>query len=207
MSIPVYSTITVAEVTFEEDTDPVDIDPAVHPEFAREGDPAEPAFVVGIHASDPAVGLEPGPESLESLIGYKLLEPGTHTDVTVPIFPTQFTRLDEGQTFPPAPDDDAVITGAIWADFESEEPVVSGEMATISGGMNQVAALLDLLSFFDVDFDCETLADLFEFFPGFLNHPNDQCVFVYDPLGTCPPETSPDEVLDGQYWCALCCAE
>lgn len=211
MTVPVCSTITVAEVTFAEDTDPVDIDPATHPDLARDGDQAEPAFVVGIHAIDPEIGIETGPESLESIIGYKILGPGTHTGVTVPIFPTQFTRLDSGQTFPPAPDDQAVIAGAIWESFESDTPVVSGEMATISGGLNQVEELLELLSFLDafidVDFTCQQITQLFTQLPGFLPHPDDQCVYAYTPDPECDPAVSPDPFIDGSHWCVLCCAE
>ena len=50
-------------------------------------------------------------------------------------------------------------------------------------------------------------ADLFELLSGYLDYPNDQCVFVCDSAGDCPPETTPDPVLDGSYWCGLCCAE
>lgn len=138
--MPAYSTITVDEVTFEQDTDPIDLDSPygefIVPDFAREVDLAEPAFVVGIHAVNPAIGSEEGAMDLESLIGYKILGPGTHTDVEVAIFPTPFTNLEAGQVFPPAPDSEAEIVGAVWENFGVESPVVSSGIARIREGLD-----------------------------------------------------------------------
>lgn len=141
--MPAYSTITIDEVTYNENTDPVTLESPygegsfIVPDFAREPDLEEPAFVVGIHAADPAIGGEDGSLKQESLIGYKLLSPGTHQDVEVAIFPTPFTKLETGQTFPPAPDSKAEIKGAVWEDFGDATPVVSSQIATINGGLNQ----------------------------------------------------------------------
>ncbi|MEF8781292.1 MAG: hypothetical protein V5A46_11505 [Haloferacaceae archaeon] len=197
MPVPAYSTITVSEVTFDEATDPVTVD-AVIPDFAREVDPGDPAFVVGIHAVDPAIGSG-GATTLESLIGYKILSPGTHTDVTVPIFPTPFASPDAGQVFPPAPDGTAEIEGAIWQDFESGSPVVSGAVAMIHGGLDKAEELELLESPADAEPECPSAIAALENTNFTKPVPDPQCVAVFDPTGNCP---GPDS-----FFCVVCCAE
>jgi hypothetical protein len=125
MPAPIYSTVTVENVTYEQDNN-----------FAGQGDllgslpePAagpfetdfdvfdDPVFAVGIHAVDPAIGSGDA-TNLDSLIGLRVLSTGTYTDLEVPIFPAvgfpELTDIQQGQTFPPNPDGETEVLAAIW---------------------------------------------------------------------------------------------
>jgi hypothetical protein len=125
MPSPIYSTVTVETVEFTQNNN-----------FAAQGDligslpgPAVESlgpdfdffdgsvFAVGVHAVEPDIGSGSA-GNLDSLIGLKILEPGTYTDVTVPIFPvTSFpdlTDIEPGQIFPPNPDGETEVQAAIW---------------------------------------------------------------------------------------------
>ena len=127
MPEPIYSTVTVESVEYTQENNFAgqgDLigslpDPAGPP--IDEGEDFDffdsPVFAVGIHAVDPAIGSGDA-TNLDSLIGLKLLQPGTHTDVTVPIFPVtsfpELTEIQPGQTFPPNPEGGTVVRAAIW---------------------------------------------------------------------------------------------
>jgi hypothetical protein len=163
MPSPIYSTVTVNTVEFTQDNN-----------FAAQGDligslpgPAveslspdldifdDPVFAVGIHAIEPDIGSGSA-GNLDSLIGLKILEPGTYTDVTVPIFPVtgfpDLTDIEPEQIFPPNPDEETEVQAAIWKalrpgglddppdNADLIEPFAVSQQATISN-LDQNSAL------------------------------------------------------------------
>jgi hypothetical protein len=124
MPTPIYSTVTVASVAYEQENgfsgqaDLLGSLPRAAAELRSGFDPFDdPVFAVGIHAVDPAIGSGDA-ANLDSLIGLRILEPGTYTDVTVPIFPVtgfpELTDVRAGQTFPPNPNGETEVRAAIW---------------------------------------------------------------------------------------------
>jgi hypothetical protein len=124
MPAPFYSTVTVQNVTYEQENNFAgqgDIIGSLPPEsksLSQDFDFFDSSvFAVGIHAVDPDIGSGDA-TNLDSLIGLKILEPGSYTDVEVPIFPVvsfpELTDIRPGQTFPPNPEGDTVVRAAIW---------------------------------------------------------------------------------------------
>ena len=124
MPAPIYSTVTVESVTYEQENnfvgqaDFLGSIPGAAVELSNDFDAFDdPVFAVGIHAVGPAIGSGDA-TNLDSLIGLKILEPGTYTDVEVPIFPAvvfpELTDIQQGQTFPPNPNGETEVRAAIW---------------------------------------------------------------------------------------------
>lgn len=121
-------------------------------------DPVPEAFLIGIHSVDSGqAGVGSGNVGDDgSLIGLKVLETGTHTDVLVPIYPIQGTtnvrRIDVSdekvQQFPPAGGENGPkIQAAIYTSwFVNEptepfdflpEPVATSSVVTVTNGLDQ----------------------------------------------------------------------
>jgi hypothetical protein len=144
MPEPIYSTVTIESVEYEQDNN-----------FSAQGDligslpesaqgPFEsgfdffddPVFAVGIHAVDPAIGTGDA-TNLDSLIGLRVLSTGTYTDLEVPIFPVtsfpELTDIGSGQTFPPNPDGETEVRAAIWDRLSpSGPPAPVGPVAPVA---------------------------------------------------------------------------
>jgi hypothetical protein len=160
---PGYSTITIDSVSFNRsgfeftsgETDKYNtgfVDVPVISQNVRNNLGTPEVFVVGIHSVDdgPAgVGSgEVGDPS--SLIGLKVLEPGTSTDVDVPVFPVanktdiRTFSQSEGigappQVFPPIGDSDiqaALYTSDIFQDL-MPDPVATTDAVTVTNGLDQ----------------------------------------------------------------------
>lgn len=159
MSRTAYASIEIASVSYETSSPAVpdrsgegSVPDALLPDVAvpESLDPTtEASFVVGIHATDPAVGREV--VAPESLIGYRVLPAGTTTPVEVKIFPVAGTVLTPDQRFPPDPggtasgEQGATVTLAAWdqlptirgdEDGGPGSPVETVE-AMITGGLDQ----------------------------------------------------------------------
>jgi hypothetical protein len=124
MPAPIYSTVTVESVEYEQENnfagqgDTIGSLPPESKSLSRDFDFFDSSvFAVGIHAVDPAIGSGDA-TNLDSLIGLKILEPGSYTDVEVPIFPAvvfpELTDIQQGQTFPPNPNGETEVRAAIW---------------------------------------------------------------------------------------------
>jgi hypothetical protein len=162
---PIFSTVTVAEVSFTGETGPVQAEaipsfaygPGLDPDnFSTGGENPTDAFVVALHAVDPPKGSG-NPEQQDSIIGFKILETGEYEDIEVPVFPYE---LLEG-VFPPNPTGDTTIVGTLWHDIgvdygATQGVITSGEEATITG-LDQNDDLDPIESVPTVDGDEETV--------------------------------------------------
>jgi len=107
-------------------------------------------FYITIHSVDSgAAGVGSGQlGDGSSLIGFKILETGSYTDVTVPIYPVGFSTdvraLDgEDQQFPPDGGDGSPTVQAAAYDTSSfgsplpSSPVATSEPVTVDNGLDQ----------------------------------------------------------------------
>lgn len=144
-SLAPYSTITVSEVTFTGNTGPVQAESvppfAFHSSLTPGFSTEEPAFVVGIHAVDPPIGSG-DPQSLDSLIGLKILPTGEFQDIEVPIFLYR-PDIRPGQVFPPTPNGTTTIEGTLWHDIGLDYGATQG-VIQIDGEMDVQANITDL---------------------------------------------------------------
>ena len=155
---PVFSTVNVSTVdssTVDQDLDPFPGAGSFIPSFA---DPdglvgsETDALILAIHAIDPGIGFPGGeeefgvggpgnPNFFDSVIGFTILEPGEHTDVSVPIFAfdgveSAIGRIPEGGTYPPNPDRETEVVAQLWTPLipegvDGEDPVlVPSEFST-----------------------------------------------------------------------------
>jgi hypothetical protein len=140
---PVFSTVNVSTVdsgNVDQELDPFPGAGSFVPSFA---DPdglvgsAQDAIILAIHATDPGIGFPdveeefgfggPGnPDFFDSAIGFTILEPGEHTDVSVPIFAfdgveTAIGRIPEGGTYPPNPNGETEVVAQLWTPALPEE--------------------------------------------------------------------------------------
>jgi hypothetical protein len=148
---PAFSTVNVSTVdssTVDQDLDPFPGDGSFIPSFA---DPdglvgsETDALILAIHAIDPGIGFPDGeeefgvggpgnPNFFDSVIGFTILEPGEHTDVSVPIFAfdgveSAIGRIPDDGTYPPNPDGETEVVAQLWTPLipegvDGEDPVL-----------------------------------------------------------------------------------
>lgn len=140
---PVFSTVNVSAIdasNVEQALAPVPDVEGLIPPYAdpdrivgRETD----ALILAIHAIDPGIGFPNGnegagiggpgnPNFFDSVIGFTVLEPGAHTDISVPIFAfdgaeTARGRIPEGETYPPNPNGETEVVAQLWTPMPLEE--------------------------------------------------------------------------------------
>jgi hypothetical protein len=139
---------TVDSSTVDQDLDPFPGDGSFIPSFA---DPdglvgsETDALILAIHAIDPGIGFPDGeeefgvggpgnPNFFDSVIGFTILEPGEHTDVSVPIFAfdgveSAIGRIPDDGTYPPNPDGETEVVAQLWTPLipegvDGEDPVL-----------------------------------------------------------------------------------
>lgn len=138
---------TVDSSTVDQDLDPFPGAGSFIPPFA---DPdglvgsEQDAIILAIHAIEPGIGFPGGeeefgvggpgnPDFFDSAIGFTILEPGEHTDVSVPIFPfdgveSAIGRIPNNGTYPPNPDGVTEVVAQLWTPTLSEVEPVDGEL-------------------------------------------------------------------------------
>lgn len=139
---------TVDSSTVDQDLDPFPGAGSFIPPFA---DPdglvgsEQDAIILAIHAIEPGIGFPGGeeefgvggpgnPNFFDSVIGFTILEPGEHTDVSVPIFPfdgveSAIGRIPNNGTYPPNPDGATEVVAQLWTPLipegvDGEDPVL-----------------------------------------------------------------------------------